>query len=215
MSFKFWSNVNVDIQTAIGAALTITAITKAATGVVTYSGATDPANGDYVYLLVRGMRQLNKTVVRVANVNAAANTFELEGENTSLYETFVSGTFAVITFGASADNIQDVNASGGDPEFADISTIHDNVRRRVPTVTSPMSISFTALHDLLDPFAIEAKKASKDLVQRGILIRFADGTKMVGAAYVSGAGVPTGSAQQVVQTALSLEFQGLPTNYAT
>ena len=43
MRYKFWSNVGVDIQTAIGAATTITSIAKAASAAVGYTG-TDPEN---------------------------------------------------------------------------------------------------------------------------------------------------------------------------
>ena len=46
----FWSNVGIDIQTALAAAITITNITKTATGVCTYSGAINPTTGDYIVL---------------------------------------------------------------------------------------------------------------------------------------------------------------------
>jgi hypothetical protein len=38
---------------------------------------------------------------------------------------------------------------------------------------------------------------------------------MVGSAFVAAAGVPTGTAQDIVKTPVSLEFQGLPTVYTT
>jgi hypothetical protein len=80
----FWTNVGVDVQTALSAAQTVDSISKAAPGVLAYQG-TDPANGDYVLLKVNGMHQLNEKVFRVANVNTAANTFQLEGEDTTLF----------------------------------------------------------------------------------------------------------------------------------
>jgi hypothetical protein len=55
----------------------ITAISKANPGVLTYAGA-DPTNGDWMYLSgIGGMTELNGRYVKVANVNAGANTFEL------------------------------------------------------------------------------------------------------------------------------------------
>jgi hypothetical protein len=58
--------------------LTITNITQANPGVVTYTG-TDPANGDDVDISgVAGMTQVNGRRFRVANVNGGANTFELQ-----------------------------------------------------------------------------------------------------------------------------------------
>lgn len=211
MSAKFWSNVDVDIQTALATAITVTGITKANPGVVTYTG-TDPANGDIVVADIAGMTELHKRAFEVANENTGGNTFDI-GENTTGNHTFVSGTMQVVTFGASMTNVQDVSASGGEPEFADITTIHDQIRRRVPTVVSPFSISFGCIFEPTDAAAIELALASRTLTTRVIKITFADGSFMVGNAYVSAAGVPTGSAQDVVKTQVQLEFQGLPTVY--
>lgn len=74
----------------------ISGITKANPGVLTYVGA-DPANGDWMYISgVVGMTQLNGRFVKVAGVNAGANTFNLtdiDGNNidTSGYGTYTSG----------------------------------------------------------------------------------------------------------------------------
>jgi ubiquitin-activating enzyme E1-like protein len=61
--------------------LVITGITQAAVGVVTYTTitGTDPANGDHVDVSgVVGMTQVNGRRFKVSNVNAGANTFELQ-----------------------------------------------------------------------------------------------------------------------------------------
>lgn len=63
--------------TLLETGLTITGISQADPGVLTYTG-TDPANGDWMYLSgIVGMTELNGRYVKVANVNAGANTFEL------------------------------------------------------------------------------------------------------------------------------------------
>jgi len=211
MSAKFWSNVDIDIQTAVAAAQTITAITKADPGVVTHSG-TDPTNGDIILMSAAGMTEVHTRAFAASAVNGAANTFEL-GEDTTDYHTFTSGSFQVVTLGASMTNVQDVSASGGEPEFADITTVHDQIRRRVPTVVSPFSIQFGCLFEPGDAAMVELGSASRSLTTRVVKITFADGAYMVGNAYVSAAGVPTGSAQDVVKTNVTFEFQGLPTVY--
>jgi hypothetical protein len=210
----FWANVGVDVETAAATGITINAISKANPGVVTYTG-TDPANGDYVRFSVAGMVELHERIGRVANVNAGSNTFEIEGENTTNYETFTSGTFSVLTFGVSMSNVQDVNVSGGEPEFADITTIHDQVRRRVPTVVSPFSLAFGCLFAPTDSAMIELKEATTELTKRAVRLRFASGSKMAFDSYVSAAGIPTGAAQDVVKTNVSLEAQGVPSIWST
>jgi len=68
---------------------TITAITKANPAVVT-SASHGLSNGDVVRIRnVSGMTELNGRTFTIANV--AANTFELSGENSSSYTTYVSG----------------------------------------------------------------------------------------------------------------------------
>jgi len=69
MAAKFWSNVAVAIESALSAAQTIDAITKANPGVVTYQGA-DPTNGQVALHTIQGMHQLDGRPVRIANVNA-------------------------------------------------------------------------------------------------------------------------------------------------
>jgi hypothetical protein len=82
--------------TVLETPLTITNITKASVGVLSYTGA-DPANGDWMFLFdILGMVELNGRYVKVANVNAGANTFELHDLtdnpiNTTSYGTYTGG----------------------------------------------------------------------------------------------------------------------------
>lgn len=209
----FWSNVGIDVQTGLGAAIALVSISKAATGVAKYSGAVDPNVGDIILMAAQGMYQVDKRLFRIANVNPAAKTFELENEDTSTYDSLVAGSFQVVTFGASFATVQSVNVSGGDPEFADVTTIHDNVRKRVPTIVSPLSFGMDNIFDLSDPGFVECNKAYKAKSMRAVRLRFGTGAKMLLLGYVAAAGVPTGQAQGVVQTKVSIEAQNMPTVY--
>jgi hypothetical protein len=209
---RFWSNVTIDIQTALGARQVVSAITKADPGVLTYVGA-DPANADIFVLDAVGMTEVHNRAFAVENVTGGSNTFEIE--NTTGYHTFASGGMTPVTLGVSMTNVQDLSGSGGEPEFADITTIHDQIRRRVPTVVSPFSLQFGCLWDPDDAAVKELKLASTTLTTRVVRVVFADGSYMVGNAYVSAVGVPTGSAQEAVKTNVNFEFQGLPTIYGT
>lgn len=211
----FWTNVGIDVQTALAAAVSITAISKAATGVATYGGAVHPANGDYINLTAQGMHQVNDRIFRVANVNTTAKTFELEGEDTTSYDSFISGNYQIITFGASFNSVQSVSPSGGDYEKADLTTIHDAVRKNVPTIAQPFTLAMTNIFDLTDPGFAECNKAYKAKAKRAFRLRFGTGAKILLTGYVGAAGVPVGQAQGVVQTPVSLEAQNLPTVYAS
>lgn len=211
----FWSNVGVDVQTALSTAIGISAITKASPAVATYTGVTPPTVGDYIVLTSNGMFEVDKRIFRVANVLTGPKTFELESEDATTYSTFTSGSIQVITFGASMTTAQTINVSGGDPEFADVTTIHDNVRKRVPTIVSPLSFGMDALFDLTDPAFIELNKAYKSKTMRAVRLRFGTGAKMLLTGYAAASGVPMGQAQGVVQTKISIEAQNMPTVYAS
>ena len=89
MGTKTWTNVQVAMQTILAGAKTITAITKANPGQAT-STSHGLNNGDVVVLTVQGMFQLDGMVARVSG--STANTFNLEGIDTTLFDTFSSGT---------------------------------------------------------------------------------------------------------------------------
>lgn len=216
MAAKVWSNVQVAIQSALAAALPISGITKASPGVLTYASGTDPSDGDYVYLSdVLGMYQLDERIARVDNPNGAGNTFELEGIDTTPFDTFSSGNAQVITFGTTLSLVTGVQASGGEFEFIDTTTIHDTVRTRIPGVASPISFSMTAQWDPASTALLALKAASDAKAKRAVRFTFADGTKFLFVGYVGCTLIPTGNAQELVTTPIVIEGVGRPTTYAT
>ncbi|MGH7785089.1 MAG: hypothetical protein ACREO5_14775, partial [Candidatus Binatia bacterium] len=91
------SNVKVEIQSGVtvdSPVITVTAITLANPGVASAT-AHGLSNGAVVKFSVSaGMVQLDGQAARVANV--AADTFELEGLDTSSYDAWTSGTLDTI-----------------------------------------------------------------------------------------------------------------------
>lgn len=210
-----WTNTQIDIETARTASQAITSISKANPAVVTYSGA-DPANGDYVVFIdIEGMVEVVDRVFRVANVNAAGNTFEVEGLDSTSFQTFVSGSFAVLTFGASMTTVQQVNSGGGDFQFAELTTIHDTRQKRAPTTASPFTLALQCLFKANDAAHVRLERLNDIKQVASIRIRWPSGEKALFAAYVGAAGIPTGQAQGPVQTNVTFEGQGKPTIYAT
>lgn len=211
MGARVWSDVQVAIQSALAAAVTITGITNANPAVVSHAG-TDPANGDYVVMKVQGMTEINERVFRVAN--AAAGSFELEGEDSTNYGTFASGTFEVITFGTTLGIVRSVSASGGDYNYIDTTTIHDKISTQVPGVASPLEYSLENRWQPEDAGFKALQAASAVKAQRAVRLKFADGAISVFYGYVGFSGVPGGSAQDLVTSPGTVTASGLPTNYA-
>lgn len=207
-----WSNVTIAMQSAIGSALTITAITKANPGVVS-STAHGLSNGAYVKLDVVGMHQVDERIFRVANV--AANTFELEGENTTDYDTFTSGSAYEITFGTTLATVTGLSASGGDFDFIDTTTVHDNIRKQIPGLASPAVYTFENIWDPADAGLVALKTASDNQAQRAVRFTFSGSQKVVFNGYVGATLLPTGNAQDKVITSTVITMFGRPTTYSS
>lgn len=212
-----WSNVAVAIQSLLGAAKIITSITKGAPSTspqpLVSSTAHGFVTGDWVLVSAQGMFQVDSRVFRVSN--AATNSFELEGEDTSLYDTFTSGSAQLITFGTTMTTATGLTASGGDFDFIDITTIHDNIRKQVPGLASAAAYTFENLWDPSDAALIAMKLASDNQAQRAVRFTFSAGQKVVFNGYIGATLLPTGEAQGKVVTSTVATMFGRPTIYAT
>ena len=207
-----WSKVAVSIQTALAAADTITAITKANPAVAS-STAHGMTNGDVCKISAAGMIEVNNMVVEVANVTA--NTIELKGVDSTLFNTFTSGSSQAVTFGAAAATITDVSSSGGEAKAIDITTIHDDTDREIPGNSTAISYSFNNIWDPADPALIELKKATLVKGTRSIKLTFATGAKVYYDCYPSTSLAPGGSKGEVVSTPASFKLTGPVTAYAS
>ena len=209
---SLWTKVAIAIQSALGASKTITAITKATTGVVS-STAHGLANGAFVLLEVTGMTQVHKRVFRVAN--QAANTFELEGEDTTNYDTFLTGTAKEITFGTVLATATTVSASGGNYDYEDTTTIHDSIRSQIPLLAAASNFAFENIWDVADAGLIALKAASEAKTERAVRITFSNGQKVLFNGFVGATLLPGGTAPGKVTTPVTLTTQSAPTVYAT
>lgn len=209
---SLWSGVAVAMQSALGANKTITAITKANPGVVS-STSHGIANGAYVVLDVLGMGQVDDRVFRVAN--QAANSFELEGEDTTLYDTFASGFANEITFGTTLATLTDLSASGGDFDFIDTTTIHALVKSQIPGAANPITYSFGSIWDVSDAGLVKLKAASALKALRAFRFTFSNGQKMVFNGFVGATLLPVGTAQDKVTTPVVITMFGTPTFYSS
>jgi hypothetical protein len=200
------------MQSVIAATKTISAVSKANPGVVS-STTHGYANGDFVTVLATGMNQINNRVFRVAN--QASGTWELEGEDTTNYDTFSAGTSALLTFGTTFSTFADVSASGGEAEMKDVTTIHDSLKKLRPGMFSALEFSIDSHWDMADPALKAAIAASKINAERAFLFTFSNGTKMAFTGFIGAKGVPVGSTGEIVTTKLAITATGTPTYFTT
>lgn len=207
-----WSKVGVAVQTTLAAADTITAATKANPCVMTSTGH-GLSTGNEVYLEINGMTELNQAVVRITVIDA--NSFSLDGIDSTNFGTFTSGTAKLVTFGATAATLTELSASGGEAQPIDVTTIHDDTAKEIPGIKSALSYNFGSLWDPSDA-ALLALKAADDVKGiRAIRFTFASGAKVYLAAYPSCSLAPTGSSNAPVTTPVSLRVNGRVTAYTS
>lgn len=207
-----WSNVAVAMQSALGTAGDITAISKAAEGVV--SAVNTLVNGEFVLLSVVGMSQVNKRIFRVKS--ASGSGFTLEGENTTDFDTFTSGTFQKVTFGTSITTATVLNGSGGEFETIPTTTIHANQRTSISGLPSEIKYDFDHIWDVSDA-GLKALKAASDLgADRAMMFTFGTGGPiMVFTGTVGCTLIPVGQSQSLVTTKSVITMSGSPTYYAS
>lgn len=211
-TIRKWSNVIMSMQSALAAADTITGITKASPAVVT-SAAHGMSNGDYVFMQVQGMHQLNDRVFRIANV--AANTFELEGIDSTSFEAFSSGTAQLITWGTSISTCKSISSNDPGADMLDATTIHDNTKVEIPGLQGAMTYTMEHLWDPSDAGQVALKAAADAQAKRAFKLQFGGGGAItVFAGYVSFSGQPGGNAQDIVTTGGTITGRA-PTHYSS
>lgn len=210
---KVWKNVAVAMQSAIAAAKTITSISKANPAVLQVA-AHGFANGDIVYVETQGMRQVNERVFRVSLANTG--DFALEGEDSTLFDDFSTGTVQKLTMGTSITTATSISASGGDFEMIDTTTIHAAQKSQIPGLPNPSVFNMDHIHDISDA-GLKAMKAACDNQQkRAFCFQFGSGgQKMYFVGYVGASLLPGGQAQQLVTTPTAITMNGSPTYYAS
>ena len=208
-----WSQVAIAMQSALGASITATAISKAAEGIVTATNTL--VNGDYVVAVnIQGMRQLDDRVFRVKSVSGTA--FTLEGEDTTLFDTFTSGTFHKITFGTSITTATSLSSSGGGFDFIDTTTIHASAKSQMPGLPDAATFEFDNIWDVSDAGLKAMKSASDAQAKRAFLFTFGSGGQIMAFnGYVGASMLPGGSAQQLVTTKTTITMNGTPSVWAS
>lgn len=180
-TLRFWTNQTVEMESARGAAQTITGISKLSNGVITTSG-TLPTNNQYALLTLKGMNQLNNRIVKVSG--ATGSTFNT-GIDTTNFSTFVSGSFQIITMGLAFDSLRNLQPSGGEGQYEDTTTIHDASDTEAIVSASPSGFSATANWDPTDATLIACNSAFIARTPKCFRMADPDGAEFLMYAYIS------------------------------
>lgn len=147
------------VATAFAADKTVTAISNAATAVVSCT-AHGYSNGDIVEI-TSGWGKLNKRAFRVAAVSA--DTFQLEGQdttNTSFYPPGSSaGTVRKVTTWQQFEKVMNPQSNGGDPKTVNYKYVESDVEYSINDGFSATSYTIELDADAIGGAGYNAAKA--------------------------------------------------------
>lgn len=212
MTIHVNSGLKLYMESAIGSAVTITAITKAAPGVFSATGHTF-ANGDFVLLEIQGMQELNGQLMKVVNV-IATTSFQVAGIDgvagldTLLYSTFSSGTAKKVTLGTSINGVQDFNFNGGEIKTADSTTVSDTSDKQVVVGATAQAADLVMQWDPTSSAQQAMRAAYTTLANKGFKVVWPDGVWAAWYGTVGYTGAPGGGKQGITTSSAKITQLG-------
>jgi hypothetical protein len=192
MSITLATGTQVAIASTYGSASVMSAISNASEAVATFGGGHGFVVGDFLEI-TSGWDRLHGRIVRVGAV--ATNDVTLEDINTSSTTNYPAGTGTgsarEITAWTSVTQIQSVSTSGGDLNFADITTITDLIQKQTPTTRSPIQLDFTFFYDPTLSWYSVAQTAAESNTATALRIIFPNSSRMVQNGFYSLQTTPT------------------------
>lgn len=216
MSITIATGTQVAVASVYATQFNITAITNANPAVATASVGHGVTVGDIIHIK-SGWDLINDRVFRVSVVST--NDLTLEGLNTVNTDNYPAGagtgTAREISTWTPITQIQGISSSGGEPNFADISTIADRTQKQLPTTRSATNLTFTVFDDPSLAGFIAAAAAADALVPTALRIIFPGGSRMLNSGYFSVQKTPAVAINAPLTADITFAAAAEPTRYAT
>lgn len=204
------------IASTYGTAVAMSAITNAAEAVATLGVGHGVVVGDFLEI-TSGWSLLDGRVVRAKTV--ATNDVTLELVNTTSVTNYPAGsgtgTIRRITAWTAITQVtSDIQTSGGDQEFADVTTLQDRTKRQIPTRRSPVELTMPVYFDNSLGWVATVRSAADTATATAVRLVYPNGSRTVGNAYWSMSDVPQIN-DSTLRANVSLTFSALPITYST
>lgn len=216
MAITISTGAGVDIAKTYGTSYNITAITNAAEAVATFQVGHGLVAGDIIEV-TSGWGRLTGRLARVKTVST--NDVTLEGINTSSVTLFPAGSGAgsgrKITAWDEITQIRDMSVSGGDQQFADITSIGDVVAKQAPTIRSAVALSLTVMDDPALAYYSTVAAISETSALAGMRMRLPNGSKLFANGYWSLQKTPNVAKNDALTAKIDMSYVSEPTRYAS
>ena len=204
------------IAKTYGPAVVMSALSNAAEAVATLAAGHGAVAGDYLEV-TSGWGRLNNRIVKVKSVST--NDVTLEKINTSSTSRFPagSGTGSIrrITAWEALSQVKNVSPSGGDQQWADGTSLDDDVEIKAPTIKSARTMNLEIYDDPSLPWYATVEAASDATVPTGLMISPPNGSKIVANTYWSLMKEPNITKNEFLTTNVSLSYAAESMRYAS
>lgn len=204
------------IASTYGSSVTMSAITNASEAVATLGAGHGVVVGDYLEV-TSGWDRLNGRIVRAKTVATNDITFETINTSSTTNYPAGSGTGSIrrITAWTNLSQVtSDISVSGGDLNFADITTIVDVIQKQIPTTRSPISVGLPVYFDASLGWVSTVTTAADTATATALRLSFPNGNKLVANGYWSIQTVPT-IQDSTLRGRVDVSFSASPVLYAT
>lgn len=210
------ANVRVEVQKTLAATKVIESVTKANPGVVS-STAHGYLAGDVVALVVdEGMVELNGVAVRVAN--PTANTYELEGVDTTNFSTSAVNSANVSSKVTAWDTVgwaREVNLPNAGAVDIDVSTLLDTQEQKDYGMIGAQTGTIEGLFKPTEVSMANLRAASRAKATRVFRITWPNGVKGIFNAVLAAGDGFTQGLNAAATTSVPVSVKGFPNYYAT
>jgi hypothetical protein len=214
MGFRLPNGATLQIASAYGAAIPVTALSNANPAVAT-AAAHGLSDGD-ILAVTSGWTRLNDRAARVSD--SLTGSFALENINTTNLQPYPAGSgvgsVREVTGFVEISQITDVTTSGGDQQFLTFGFLADDDDRQIPTTKNPISMSVTVADDPALPYVPVVEAADEDKVTRVLRLNLPNGDVILYNAYVTITSTPALSRNNLMTRVISLSLAGRPTRYS-
>lgn len=216
MAITLAVGTQVAIASTYGASKTMSAISNAVSAVATLEASHGVIVSDYLEVLSAWDR-LNGRIARASVV--ATNDVTLENIDTSSTARYPAGTgtgsVREITAWTTIGQItSEISVTGGEQQFADITTLSDNIQKQIPTVRNPIQVTLPLFDDPSLSFVAIVRAAADAATATAVRFTYPNGSILVANAYWSIQEVPT-IQDSTLRGRIDLTFTALPTRYTS
>ncbi|MFO1268551.1 MAG: phage tail tube protein [Rubrivivax sp.] len=204
------------IASAYATSLPFTAASNAAETVLSMASTTGLAAGDYVEV-TSAWSLLDQRVARVKSVVAGTSiTLELiDTSDTSKFSgSGAGGVRKISTWTQITQLTSNLQTSGGEQQFADVTEISDLTQRQIPTTRSAVTMTAPVYFDPALSWVATVRSAADSGAAKGMLMVYPGGSRTVGNAYWGLREIPT-IEDSTLRGEVTLSFASLPVVYPT